>query len=247
MNRRKVLIVDDDKAWLRSVSIFFKFFKYDVRAASTCAEGLDLARQHRPNCILLDFHLPDAEADFFCSRIRADQNLKKTPIIIVSVDGEQECGSYLKCEADGFVMKGGPLNTIRMMVESMLRRVCWERGIIEKGDIRLETENLMVFRDLKPLVRLSLEQFRFLFLLIEKSPCFVDENDILEFVFSAYIAPEKFDSLRGLASRLRAKLGRRLGRRIKYKSSSGWIYTQPRQDKRGAAKERQAGKDPFPG
>lgn len=245
INRRRVLIVDDDKAWLRSISKFFKFFNYDVRTASTCAEGLDAARQHRPDCVLLDFHLPDAEADFFCSRMRSDQNLKKTPVIIVSVDGGQECGSYLKCEADGFVMKGGPLNTIRMMVESMLRRVSWERGIIEKGDIRLETENLMVFRDLKPLARLSLEQFRFLFLLIEKSPCFASENDILEFVFSAHIAMEKFDSLRGLASRLRAKLGRRIGRRIKYKSSSGWIYTQPREDKRAAAKERKTDKDLF--
>lgn len=238
MNRRKVLIVDDDKAWLRSISKFFQVFGYDVCSAVTCGEGLELVRQHRPNCVLLDFHLPDANADFFCSRIRSDQNLKKTPIIILSVDGGQECGSYLKCEADGFVMKGGPLNTIRMMVESMLRRVSWERGIIEKGDIRLETENLTVFTDLKPFSRLSLQQFRFLFLLIEKSPCFVNENDILQFVFNTDIAPEKYDALRGLANRLRAKLGRRLGRRIKHKSPSGWVYIQPREDKRGAVKEQ---------
>jgi DNA-binding response OmpR family regulator len=240
MNRRTILIVDDDEAWLRSVSGFFKFFNYDIRTALTCAEGLEVARQHRPNCVLLDFHLPDAEADFFCSRIREDQNLKKTPIIIVSVDGEQECGSYLKCEADAFVMKGGPLNTIRFMVESLLRRVCWERGIIEKGDMRLETENLMVFRLAKPFARLSLEQFRFLFILVERSPCFVSENDILEFVFGADTVLEKFDALRGLATRLRAKLGRRIGRRIKNRGSSGWIYVQPREDKRMVPKQRQA-------
>lgn len=245
MNRSTVLIVDDDKAWLRSISKFFKFFNYDVRTALTCAEGIDAAREHRPNCVLLDFHLPDAEADYFCSRIRSDKNLKKTPIIIVSVDGGQECGAYLKCQADGFVMKGGPLNTIRMMVDSILRRVYWERGIIEKGDIRLETENLMVLRDSKPFARLSLEQFRFFFILIEKSPCFVSENDILEFVFSADISPEKFEALRGLANRLRAKLGRRIGRRIKNKSLSGWIYVQPPEDKRGANKKRQAGRDLF--
>ena len=243
MSKRTVLIVDDDEAWLRSISNFFKFYNYDVRAALTCAEGLDLAGQHRPDCVLLDFHLPDADADLFCSRIRSDQELKKTPIIIVSVDGEQECGSCLKCEADGFVMKGGPLNTIRLMVESLLRRVRWERGIIEKGDMRLETENLTLFRNLKPFARLSLEQFRFLFILLERSPCFVSENDILGFIFRTDIIPEKFDALRGLANRLRAKLGPRIGRRIKNKNSSGWIYVQPPEDKRRAPKERQAGRD----
>lgn len=245
-HKQTILIIDDDRIWLRSISSFFKFFNYEVSTASTCAEGVALARQHKPDCVLLDFHLPDAEADFFCSRIRSDKDLKKTPIIIVSVDGEQECSSYLKCEADGFVMKGGPLNTIRLMVKSMLRRVNWERGIIEKGDIRLELENLTVFLNSKPFARLSLQQFRFLFILVEKSPCFVSDNDILEFTFGADSAPVKYDAPRGLASRLRVKLGRRIGRRIKSKNSSGWIYLQPAKDKRQAAQKRQTGKDLFP-
>ena len=122
-----------------------------------------------------------------------------------------------------------------MMVESMLRRVSWERGIIEKGDLRLETENLLVFRNSKSFVRLSLEQFRFLFILIVRSPCFVSEDDILEFLSGAGITPDKLDALRGLAARLRAKLGPRLGRRIKNKSSSGWIYVQPPEDKHWAS------------
>lgn len=236
MDRRTVLIVDDDKLWLRSVGDFFKIFNYAVHTAPTCAEGIALARQHRPDCVLLDFHLPDAEGDFFCSRIRTDQDLKKTPIIIVSADGEQEYGSYLKYEADAFILKGGPLNRIRMMVESILRRVRWERGILEKGDLRLETGNLGVFRNSKLLTRLSLEQFRFLFILMEHSPSFVGENDALKFTFGTETIPEKFDALRGLANRLRAKLGRRLGRRIKNKSSSGWIYLQPAKDARRSAR-----------
>lgn len=224
--------MDDDPAWLRSISRFFESFRYDVLTASTCAEGLAVAGRHKPACVLLDFHLPDGEADSFCSRIRSDQGLKRTPVIIVSVDGGKECSSYLKCEADGFVLKGGPLGTIRLMVESLLRRVRWERGIIEKGDLRLVTETLMVYMRAKPFARISLEQFRFLYMLVERSPCFVSEDDLLEFVFRAGTTQEKYDALRGLASRLRVKLGRRLGRRIKSKSSSGWIYVQSVKDKR---------------
>lgn len=232
-----MLIVDDDKVWLRSISAFFKTFDYNVLTALTCVEGLALARRHKPDCVLLDFHLPDADGGVFCAQIKMDLNLRKTPIIIVSGDCEQECSSYLVCEADGFVMKGGPFNTIRMMVESILRRIRWDRGTLEKGDIRLETTGLTVFKKSKFLARLPLEQFRFLFILMERSPSFVSEDEVLKFISGTDTAPEEFSELRGLASRLRAKLGRQIGRRIKSKNSHGWIYVQPAPDKRQAAEE----------
>jgi len=245
MNKRTVLIVDDDTIWLRSLSNFFKIFNYEVGTATNCADAFNLVRQLRPDCVLMDYHLPDGDAGPLCARIRADQDLKKTPIIIVSADGEQEYGSYLKHQADGFVLKGGPLNRIRMLVESMLRRVWWERGILEKGDLRLETANLTVFKDAKPVARLSLEQFRFLFMLMERSPLFVDENDILKFVFDTKVVPNKFDALRGLANRLRAKIGPRLGRRIKNKNALGWIYLQPPVDNRRASQKPRSGTKPV--
>lgn len=241
MSGHSILIVDDDQNWLRPTIAFFKIFDYDVRSAFTCGEGLALARQHRPDCILLDFHLTDNDADHFCAQLRSDPDLKKTPVIIVSADAEQECDSYLNCEADGFVLKGTPMNRVRMMIESILRRVQWERGILEKGDLRLETENLAVFRDSRPLTRLSLEQFRFLFILLDRTPSFVSESEVLKFVAGSDTVPEKFDALRGLASRLREKLGPRLGRRIKNKNSSGWIYLQPQADNRRGARKRRAG------
>ncbi|HAT72092.1 MAG TPA: hypothetical protein DCS63_04680 [Elusimicrobia bacterium] len=234
MTSRTILIVDDDKIWLRSISGFFTIFGYEVLTAPDCAEGFGLASRRHPDCVLMDYHLPDGDAGSFCARLRSDQDLKRTPIIIVSADGEQEYCSYLKHQADGFVLKGGPLNSIRMLVESILRRIWWERGIIEKGDLRLETENLTVFRDSKPLARLTLEQFRFLFIIMERSPAFVSEDNILKFIFDADIIPEKHATLRVLADSLRAKLGARLGRRIKNKNA-GWIYLQPPGDNRRAS------------
>lgn len=239
------MMVDDDKFWLRPLSGFFKVFGYTTLTASTCEEGFRLAKLNKPACVLLDFHLPDADADVFCSRVRADPDLKRTPIIIVSADAEQECGSHLNCEADGFVLKGGQLNTIRLMVESLLRRVEWERGILEKGDLRLETEKLRVSNGPGPGTTLSREQFRFLFILMERSPAFVPEDDALKFVFGTGTPPEKFDALRGLAARLRAKLGPRIGKRIKSKTSQGWIYLQPGGTGRRAPKTRRTGKEPL--
>lgn len=48
--------------------------------------GLDLARQHHPDLILLDVHLPDMKGDEVLRHIRADPHLRGTPVIVLSAD-----------------------------------------------------------------------------------------------------------------------------------------------------------------
>src|SRR5262249_42318661 len=48
--------------------------------------GLDLARQHRPDLILLDVHLPDMKGDEVLRQLRADPQLRDTPVIALSAD-----------------------------------------------------------------------------------------------------------------------------------------------------------------
>jgi PAS domain S-box-containing protein len=48
--------------------------------------GLDLARQHRPDLILLDVHLPDLPGDEVLRELRGDPVLGRTPVVILSAD-----------------------------------------------------------------------------------------------------------------------------------------------------------------
>jgi PAS domain S-box-containing protein len=48
--------------------------------------GVELAREHRPELILLDLHLPDIPGDEVLRRLRADPRTATTPIVIVSAD-----------------------------------------------------------------------------------------------------------------------------------------------------------------
>jgi len=48
--------------------------------------GLDLARRHRPNLILLDLHLPDLSGDDVLQQLRADPATREIPVVIVSAD-----------------------------------------------------------------------------------------------------------------------------------------------------------------
>ena len=48
--------------------------------------GLELAREHRPDLILLDLHLPDMHGSELMRRIREDAVISRTPVVIISAD-----------------------------------------------------------------------------------------------------------------------------------------------------------------
>jgi CheY-like chemotaxis protein len=50
--------------------------------------GLDLAREHRPDLILLDLHLPDMEGTAVLRALRGDPQLAQTPVIVLSGEAE---------------------------------------------------------------------------------------------------------------------------------------------------------------
>ncbi len=48
--------------------------------------GLDLAREHRPDLILLDLHLPDISGEDVLHGLRQEPDLQNTPVIVISAD-----------------------------------------------------------------------------------------------------------------------------------------------------------------
>ena len=222
-----LLAVDDNEAWLRTLTRWFAPLGYNIHTATTCRDAMNMTETLRPDCLLLDYNLGDGTAEDVCGYIRNHEQLKKTPIIVISIYEDKEQTCHGQCQADAFIYKCTSLGTIQGKVESILRRVDWERGVTRKGDLRLETANYQVFRDSKPVVSLSRDQFDFFTMLLEKSPDFVSEEDIAKKIFGTDLAAEKCDAIRGLAHRLRKKIGPQLGRRIKNKANLGWIYVQP--------------------
>ena len=52
--------------------------------------GLDMARQHRPDLILLDLHLPDVAGDEVLRQLQADGRTRDIPVVMVSADATNE-------------------------------------------------------------------------------------------------------------------------------------------------------------
>ena len=56
--------------------------------------GLELARDHRPDLILLDLHLPDMEGIEVLKRLRADD--PESPIVVLTADARPGQGDLVR-------------------------------------------------------------------------------------------------------------------------------------------------------
>ena len=106
MGKQAILVIDDDLAWHNLVGGVLAGTGYKVYTAATCADGVKQAALHKPDCIVLDFHLTDGDAVCVCSALKSNETTKKIPVIIFSSDPAAETTAYAQCQADYFLLKG---------------------------------------------------------------------------------------------------------------------------------------------
>lgn len=106
MAQKSILIVDDELIWHRLLVRLLRELGYEAYAAATCEEGLRLAEQHMPDCVVLDFHLADGDAVKVCSKLKVNPKTAQIPIIVFSSDPAVEITAYAECKAACFVLKG---------------------------------------------------------------------------------------------------------------------------------------------
>jgi CheY-like chemotaxis protein len=82
--RRKILIVDDDRDVRTFLSTLLERHGYATVSASDGVEALSIARQERPDLILLDLMMPRQTGTDFYRKLSKDKDLSDTPVIIVS-------------------------------------------------------------------------------------------------------------------------------------------------------------------
>lgn len=84
---RSVLYVEDNASNLRLVErILEQRPGIRLLTAMQGRVGLDLAREHRPDLILLDVHLPDTSGKAFIEALRADPVTAAIPVVMISAD-----------------------------------------------------------------------------------------------------------------------------------------------------------------
>lgn len=90
MEKKKILIVEDDNFVAEVYSTKLLEMGHEVTIASNGEEGLALAREKRPDLVLLDIIMPVMGGIEMLAEMKKDDNLKNMPVILLTNVGERE-------------------------------------------------------------------------------------------------------------------------------------------------------------
>ncbi len=123
-SRLVVLHVEDDASNASLVALVLGR-RPEVRLlqAGDAHLGLELARQHRPDLVLLDLHLPDLSGDEMLYRVKAMPELADTKVVVVSADATPErIRRMLDQGVEGYLTKPVDVGALLHLVDDQLAR-----------------------------------------------------------------------------------------------------------------------------
>jgi DNA-binding response OmpR family regulator len=118
-----VLVVDDDPVIQKLLQVNFEMEGYDVVVAGDGEEGLAMAREERPDLILLDVMMPKMNGLEVLAALKADAGTDTIPVILLSAKAQAgDIRDGLDAGADDYVTKPfEPLDLVDR-VNALLRR-----------------------------------------------------------------------------------------------------------------------------
>lgn len=127
--KQTILVIDDDKDIVKIIKANLELDGYAVIFAYTGRAGIDLAREARPDLIILDLNLPDIDGIKACQFMRREYDF---PIIMLTArDGLSDMVLGLECGADDYIVK--PFNALELSarIKAVLSRVA--RSIVKSS------------------------------------------------------------------------------------------------------------------
>lgn len=91
----RLVVIDDDAQFVQKVTAQLHHKGWSVQAAATASQGMSLARQSKPDVIVLDRLLPDRDGFDLLAEIRADERLSPVPVVLCTVRRERALGLRL--------------------------------------------------------------------------------------------------------------------------------------------------------
>ncbi len=126
----RVLVVDDEPTLTDLLSMALRYEGWEVKTAADGRQAISLAREFKPDAIVLDIMLPDIDGLQVLSRVRADG--AETPVLFLTAkDSLDDRITGLTAGGDDYVTKPFSL-------EELVARL---RGLIRRSIVSITDEN----------------------------------------------------------------------------------------------------------
>ena len=176
-----VLIAEDDKKTASLVSLYLEKDGFETIIAHDGKQALDLAREKRPVCVILDIMLPLVDGWDVCREIRSFSDV---PIIMLTARREEmDRISGLTMGADDYVVKPFSPRELAARVRAVLRRGrTRQETVLTYGDLTMDLEKRMVSLKGKP-VFLTPHEYRLLEALLSAPGKSFTREELLEHLY----------------------------------------------------------------
>ena len=224
----KILIVEDDEKLRNELEIFLNNNGYEAQTLKKFENTIDDILVERPDLLLLDINLPNADGEYICKEIRKQSNM---PIIIVtSRDNELDELLSINYGADHYITKPFNIQILLAKIASLLRRSNMETSYMGKIDAKefiLNSDKNTIQKEAKE-IELTKNEFRILKFLVQNQGKIVSREEIMECLWDS----ESFiddNTLTVNITRLRNKLDElNLKDLLETKRSQGYILKTER-------------------
>ena len=120
MEKMRILIIEDEKPIVDILTYGLEKEGYEVASCYTGGDPKNMAREYKPNLILLDWMLPDLNGPDVCRLISEQFNI---PIIMLTAKATMEDKLYgLEVGVDDYITKPFDLREVVARIKIILRR-----------------------------------------------------------------------------------------------------------------------------
>jgi DNA-binding response OmpR family regulator len=189
--RKKILIIEDEPDIVRGLKDSLEFEGFEVLAAGDAREGVKIARERAPDCILLDLMLGDVNGYAICEEIRAHNSV--VPIIMLTARSqESDKIRGLDVGADDYVTKPFSIGELIARIKAIFRRQSRLSGqdeVLHIGPAEVNIKKHTLLRKGKKPQPLTFYEVELLKLLHERAEQPVSRDEILDKIWGIQAHP----------------------------------------------------------
>lgn len=175
-----VLLVEDDKAIVDSLTEFLMKEDYKITAVPGQRKAREVLRTERFDLVLLDISLKDGNGYSLCSEIKSEYDI---PVIFLTASGDEaSVVAGFDLGADDYIAKPFRPRELVSRIKNALRKYQHDNGRIVIGDLFIDTDSGRVSKGEKEIVLSALE-FRILQIFLENRGRILSREALLEDVW----------------------------------------------------------------
>lgn len=225
MMNSRVLLVEDEKNIARFIELELRHENFDVVHVISGREGLEAAKTHDFDVVLLDVMLPELNGIEVCRRIRS---FSQIPILLITArDAVIDRVAGLDAGADDYIVKPFAIEELLARIRSVLRRA----SKLNHETARLQFKEIIVDTDAHTVevaeqnIELTKTEYDLLVYLMQQKNRVVTRDLILENVWG-YLADIETNVVDVYIRHLRSKLPQQVTSYIETVRGVGYVMRE---------------------